>query len=156
LQVTPVATSSGAAGVDAVIPITVQGEGSSAEAVIPVEVPTKGKPPRKRAALIPIAVQRHAARRRMRGFRNKAHRARSTSPVIRPILWKTVVGDAAETAIEIETAAMDITSEWVKTGTIALRFLLYPFLGAPAERKTGERSARFPQHSQMNATRVAA
>jgi hypothetical protein len=149
LTVTPVAMQVSSSG-EAVIPVTVKGDGRSAQAVIPVEVPTAGKS-RKRAAVVPITVQRRSAharrhRRKLSAVRRKRRvdtRSAETRifeivPREYPKPWRTFLMDAICEAMGVEESTLRLGVEYGHTAVGLLQSILFPFLGRPADQQVSE------------------
>ncbi len=139
VSIRPVAVETSARGTEAAIPVSVRGEGSSAEALIPVEASTSGKT-RRRAALVPIAVQRrsahtrnsaHTRRRRARTRREQAGRRRFEAAFTKP--WRTFAGDAVSSILDLEQAALELGVDYGQTAVAVLQSMLWPILGRPVD-----------------------
>ncbi len=152
LSVTPVAQAN-ASGADAVIPVSVKEDGNSAHAVIPVEVATGGKIPRKRAAVIPVSVQKRSARARRHRPRTQAkvrqHRAARDSRLGResarnyPVPWRMLLSDVVTDIGDTQQAAVQLGVEYGRTAAALVRFLFWPYLDRPAAgRKVSGRRGR--------------
>jgi hypothetical protein len=136
LFVMPVATQANATGADAVIPVSVQGEGSSAEAVIPVEVTTTGKSPKKRAAVIPIAVQKRSAHARRRRAQTRSHQTSPQTRKFEPVYpkpWRRFVSDVINDVMGVGQAALELGVEYEQTAIAVLQSMTWPILGRPAD-----------------------
>ena len=137
-SVRPVATQFKRAGADAGIPVSLQNGGSSPQAVIPVEVATTGKPTRRRAAVIPIAVQRpslHRNRSRRRSAQNARARGRSLGySTAYPVPWRALARDVVDVLTYTEEQALNLIAETSQTAAAVPQYLLRLFLSAGAGR----------------------
>ncbi len=154
LSVIPVAVQASNGGAEAAIPVSVKADSNSAEAVIPVEVATTGKSPRKRAAVIPIRVQRRSGQTRRGKARshsaNTRHGQSETGSVEMrtfeppttqyPVPWRTVLSRVANDVTDTGQDVLHLGLEYGRTAAALLQFLFWPFLGRPeTTRQVSER-----------------
>lgn len=137
-SVRPVATQVKRAGADAAIPVSLKNGGSSGQALIPVEVAATGKPTRRRAAVIPIAVQRrssHRNRSRTRSAQNRRARDRSHGySTAYPVPWRALARDVVDVLTYTEEQALNLIAETSQTAAAVPQYLLRFFLSAGADR----------------------
>jgi hypothetical protein len=124
LAVMPVAVKTDSRSREAMIPATVNCDSGEAEAVISVEVKSRGKQ-RKRAAVIPVAVEEHSTE--PASYSNDKSHARTFRKY--PVPLRTFLSDNVNTLAHLEQDGARLLIGYGRLCVAALQFVFWPFLG---------------------------